>query len=91
MGTNKAAQVKYLQENEILMNDHHRGQKYHSTITAKPLIDYYASKVVEKDKICFILSTDLSAIDDTVDHKILLYKLQYYRLEEKYLNLLKHI
>ena len=70
--------MKHIEENNIILPNHHCGLKYHSTLTAKSLLDYHSQKAWDKDKLNIILSTDLSSAFDTVDHKILIEKLKYY-------------
>ena len=81
--------TQYIEENEILTEEHHGGRKCHSTLTAKCLIDYYATKTIEKDQFGVILSTDLSSAFDTVDHKILFAKLHFYGIQDNELSLIK--
>ena len=71
------------------MEDHYRGIKGHSTLSAKSLIDWHAAKSLNNDTICLILRADLSVAFDTIDHRILLSKLSYYRFEDKEFNLMK--
>ena len=70
--------MKHVEDNHIILPDHHGGLPGHSTVTAKAVIDYVMGKGVENDKLVILLSTDLSSAFDTVNHTILLEKLDYY-------------
>ena len=52
------------------------------------VVDYYGTKATDSDLQGILLSTDLSAAYDTVDHLILLQKLQYYGFKDKEFNLI---
>ena len=70
--------MMYLERNKIILNNHHGGLKGLSTLTAKNTVDYTIGKGIDNGKTTVILSTDLSAAYDTVDHEILVRKLFYY-------------
>ena len=59
-------------------NNHHRGQKLHSTTTALTNITHKLNHIYETKKISSTLTTDLTAAFDTVDTDILLTKLSHY-------------
>ena len=79
--------VKYLQSNKIIHKNHHGGVRNKSTSTVKSLIEWDLAKGYENDKTCMLLSTDLSAAYDTVDHSILLRKMKYYGIVGRELDL----
>ena len=79
----KINMIEHIETNDILLEEHHGGLRNHSTVTAKSIIDYYAAKTLENDDMGIILSTDLSAAYDTVDHAILMAKLYYYGIRNK--------
>ena len=70
--------TEYLETNNIIHENHHGGRAGRSTMTAKAAVDNIISEGYEADKINVILSTDLSAAFDSVDHEILLDKMQFY-------------
>ena len=69
--------------------NHHGGRKGHSTITALNHILNITSTNYENDKINGILITNLSKVFDTIDHFILLTKLEYYGVQGNALNIFK--
>ena len=81
--------MKHFIGKRIILEEHHGGLQNHSTITAKSIIDYYAAKSIEEDKLSVILSTDLSMAFDVVDHVILTEKLRHYGVRGHSLNLMK--
>ena len=74
--------MKYLEENEIILKQHHGGLPGHSTLTAKTVLDYLSSKAIDEDNLAILISMDLSSTFDCIDHQILLKKLEYYRIRE---------
>ena len=81
--------LKHLKTNKIITEEHHGGLENHSTMTAKAVLDFYSTKAVDSDDQGVLLSTDLSAAYDTVDHVILLNKLHYYGFRGKEYQLIK--
>ena len=65
--------IEFLTANHIFDKNHHGGMKFHSPKTAMAAIQISLSSNLDKNAI---LSTDLSAAYDTVDHLILLKKLE---------------
>ena len=53
-------------------------EKNHSTDTALVCISYHMRKQYEDNKITATIQTDLSSAFDTIDHSILLLKLDHY-------------
>ena len=86
----KESLIEFLETNNILSKNHHGGRAAHSTITAKTQIDQKLHKNYENDKITAVLATDLSAAYDTVDHEILLKKLEHYGVRGGELELFKN-
>ena len=81
--------IKHIKSNNIITEEHHGGFENHSTMTAKAILDYYSTKATDTDDQGVLLSTDLSAAYDTVDHVILIEKLKYYGFKGKELKLME--
>ena len=80
---------QYFTDNDIIPEQHHGGIKNHSTITAMASLDHSHKLLKEKHKHTLIMTTDLSAAFDTVDHSILIKKLKFYGLSTNASNLLE--
>ena len=80
--------VGYLQENNIILAEHHGGRKAHSTATAKAVLEEAAHKNLDKNKLGVLVSTDMTSAFDTVDHSILKKKLRYYGIEGRLMKVL---
>ena len=81
--------IDFLIENSILHNNHHGGRANHSPETAMAAIQLGLGINCDNNFISTILSTDLSAAYDTVDHQILTKKLQYYGIRDNELEIFK--
>ena len=79
----------FLEENNILHENHHGGRKSHSTLTAVTQIYNELFFNYENDKISVTLCTDLSAAYDTIDTTIVLDKLEHYGIRGQNLLLFK--
>ena len=53
------------------------GQKNQSTLTAKSLVDFFCNKGLDNDNITVVLLTNLSAAFDTLDHGVLIDKMEH--------------
>ena len=73
---------KFLEDNNIIADNHHGGRLGHSTFTATAVIDKMTSDSVEDSEETVILTTDLSAAYNLVDHQTLLAKLEYHGVEK---------
>ena len=80
---------KHIKENNIINNNHHGGRKGYSTTSALININNEININSEQGKITAILATDLSAAFETVDHEILIKKLEFYGIRNNELKLLK--
>ena len=68
--------INYFEDNQLINNNHHGGRSSHSTQTAKAILDYYISKGLECGEVTLMINTDMSTAFNTVDHCILLRKIQ---------------
>ena len=80
---------EYFENNKILQNEHHGGRRDHSTLTALTKINNSIYLNGEKGFSSAIITTDLTAAYDTVDHDILLEKLKFYGINNNEHNLFK--
>ena len=78
--------VPFLEDNKVIHLNHHGGLKLHSPETAMTEIKLALAKNLDNNLISVLLTTDLSAAYDTVDHCSLLRKLEYYGIRGKTLN-----
>ena len=69
---------QYLTKNNLIHPHHHGGRRGHSTVSALLQITDKLNKGYDRHMISVALITDLSAAYDTVDHMILLQKLEHY-------------
>ena len=79
---------EFMEENDIIPPEHHGGRRNHSTVTAKSRIDYNVGLVKETRKSAVLITCDLTAAYDTVDHGILIKKLKYHGITDEAANLL---
>ena len=79
----------HIDNNHIMLENHHGGIKNRSTITAKAIIDHKNEQAREQNKIAATISTDLSLAYDTVSHPILYSKMEHYGVRGKVLDLFK--
>ena len=64
----KTELLEYLDENEILLKNHHGGRSGHSTLSAKSVLDFNGEKALDEDNLAVLVSTNLSSVFDLVDH-----------------------
>ena len=79
----KVQLMEHLEKNEIIHPNHHGGLRNKSTQTAKAAIDVALARGYEDDRTCALLCTDLSSCFDTIDHGLLLRKMEFYRIKGK--------
>ena len=80
---------EYFEHNNLLHIEHHGGRGSHSTLTALTKINNYIYLNGEKGFSNAIVTTDLTAAYDTIDHDILLEKFKFYGIKNNEHNLLK--
>ena len=80
---------EYMESNNILHHEHHGSRRHHSTMTALTRIHNEIYKNYENGCCTAVMTTDLTAAYDTVDHEILISKLNYYGIEGIELELFK--
>jgi len=73
---------------KITLNDHHGSWKGHSTMTALGTINHTMTNNYHNDEITAVIQTDLSATFNTVDHLIMIQKLDFYGVRGKTLNII---
>merc|ERR1711895_76184 len=70
--------MDFIGDNKIILEDHHGSRKDHSTLTALSLMNHSIINDYHSGKISTIIQTNLSVVFDTVDHNILISKLDHY-------------
>ena len=73
----------FCNDNNIIIPDHHGSRKYCSTITALAEINHTIYDQYDNNKKLAIIQTDLSSAVDTVDHSVLIKKLDHYGIRDK--------
>ena len=81
--------IPFLFQNSIILDSQHGGIKYHSPETAFTAIQLALDANVDSKLISSMISTDLSAAYDTVDHYLLCHKIDHYGIRGEELELLK--
>ena len=68
--------MKYFEENNLILKNHHGARANHSTMSAKLIIDHHCKKSMDSNKFGVILSSNLSSAYDVVPHDALIEKLE---------------
>ena len=63
---------EFINQNEIILPDHHGSRKDYSTMTAISCLNHKLLNNYNDGLISAVIQTDLSAAFDTVDHETLL-------------------
>ena len=76
-GVIKGQMESFLKDKNVVPKEHHRARKAHNTLTAKLNIDENINMMRNKQKNVVVLNSDLTAAYDTVDHGLLLTKIEH--------------
>ena len=85
----KLSLIDFLVQNSIIHLQHHGGLKHHSTTTALACLTHQLKQFMDDNMTTTTLQTDMSTAFNTVEHTILLQKLEYYRIRGGELNFFK--
>ena len=81
--------IKYLEENSLISPSQHAYRKGHGTTTCLTELLNHVHKIVDQKKCCAIVSLDLSKAFDSINHDLLLNKLQKLHLSGSALKYIK--
>ena len=73
----KEQMEKYFEDNFLIPDEHHGCRTNHSTMTCKMSLDSDLAEIMEERKHALVISTDLTAAMDVVEHKLLLEKMNH--------------
>merc|ERR1711954_89226 len=79
---------EYLDDKKVIPKEMHGVRKNHNTLTAKMSVDENINNTKNKNKNVVVLTTDLTAAYDTLDHALLLIKTEHIGLRGKVLELM---
>ena len=85
----KICLVDWLEEFNVISGDHHGGRQGYSTLTAITKIKQQINSNLQNNYFNILITTDLSAAFDTVDHVTLLRKMDHHGIRGKELGLFK--
>merc|ERR1712115_756321 len=80
---------EFIDDNSIILSDHHGSCKDHSTMTAISCLNHQLINNYNDGLISAVVQTDLSAAFDTIEHETLLTKMEHYGIVGKMNNLLR--
>ena len=78
-----------METDNLILDSHHGSRKGYSTASNKTILEYKLNKDQEENKIDIVISCDLSKAFETIDHFILLQKLEFYGVKGNELKLFK--
>merc|ERR1711895_88532 len=79
---------EFIDDNRIILSDHHGSRKDHSTMTAISCLNHQLINNYNDGLISAVIQTDLSAAFDTIEHETLLRKMEHHGIVGKMNNLL---
>ena len=83
----KICLVDWLEETNTISGDHHGGRRGYSTLTAITKIKQQINSNLQNKSYNILLTTDLSAAFDTIDHMTLMRKMDHHGIRGKELRL----
>ena len=80
----------HLENEGLIPMEHHGSRKEHSTMTCKISIDNGIAETVDNKKNALVLTTDLTACFDVVDHRLILEKMKHLNIVDESIDLLEN-
>ena len=81
---------EFMEKEGLIPDEHHGSRKDHSTMTCKMSLDNGVAETTDTKKHALVLSTDLTAAMDVVDHKLIIKKMKHLGVEDESLDLMEN-